>query len=931
VLCLLGDPVRGSEMSAPLLKTKLFIPPVRPELVSRPRLIGQLNAAMARKLTLVSAPAGYGKTTLLSEWIHQRGNGSTSALPVAWLSLDPSDNDPNRFLSYMIYAAQTIVPSVGEGLLASLQSSQPPPAESVLSSLINELAATPKTRDQCCLLGLVLDDYHLIDNPQIHQALAFLLDHVPPPPEGLHFVVASRKDPLLPLPRLRAGAQMSEVREADLRFTFEETAQFLNRAMGLGLSSEQMSALQARTEGWISGLQLAALSMQGMDATQRAHFVDSFTGADRHIVDYLVDEVLDQRPEGTKDFLLETSILERMSGPLCDAVRLAEGGQPVLEALDRANLFVVPLDNQRQWYRYHHLFADLLRHRLRAMVGSQGLAVLHSRASEWYEQNQFATDAVHHAFAAGEMTRAARLVERNARHMFARSELKTLMGWVDALPAALVRLRPWLCVFYAWALRLTGGEVDAVESRLQMAELALAEAESGLPAEQVTVLRGHMASLRGYQALYREEIPRVIELSRQALDSLPDTSFARGLTALALGWALRFSGDLTRASQAFAQASSASLASGNTYGAVAATSRRAYTEMLAGRLRQAADICQEAVQMATGAGGRVLPVAGYALVYLGLAYREWNNLDAAARHLVQGSDLCGQVGYIMDQVVAHATLARVLHAQGDAVGARQSLQNAEELSLKMRGYVLTRRWVEDAQVRLLSTQGRLSDLAHWIQQTDLRVDDSITFGRELEHIVLARALVVVGRERTAESYLDDALALLARLLQTAESKGWMGKAIEILALQALAFQARDRGGEALDSLERALSLAEPEGYVRVFLDEGAPMARLLSEAAARDIAPAYVHSLLAAITQADPDGTLASQRSVPPTGLLDPLTARELEVLKLIADGLSNRQIADRLVLVVSTVKVHTRSIYAKLDVNSRTQAVAVAQRLGLL
>ncbi len=925
-------------MGATVLATKLFIPPVRPELVPRARLVERLNTGMARKLTIVSAPAGYGKTTLLNEWIHQGGTGTTPTLPVAWLSLDEGDNDPSRFLAYLIGAVQTIVPHVGEGLLTLLQSHQPPPAKSALSSLINELAATPKTRGQCCLLGLVLDDYHWIDNPEIHEAVAFLLDRLPPPPEGLHLVLATRKDPLLPLPRWRAGAQMTEVREADLRFTYEEASAFLTQAMGLALSQEQVGALEARTEGWISGLQLAALSLRGLDTEATARFVASFAGADRHIVDYLVDEVLGQRPVGTKDFLLKTSILERMSGPLCDAVRPGQGGQQILEMLERANLFLVPLDNQRQWYRYHHLFADLLRHHLRATAGPAGLAALHLRASEWYEQHGYVSEAVHHAFAAGDLTRAAGLVEHNARDMFARSELRTIMNWVDALPSDLVRARPWLCVFYAWALRLTGGQADAVETRLQEAELALEKCKARLPGDDVHTIQGHIAAIRAYQALYREEVLRVIDLARQALGSLSEASFARGLTALALGWASRFTGDLEEASRAFVEARAASAALGNSYVAVTATCRLAYTEMLGGQLRQAATSCQEALQMAAGTAGRFLPVAGYAQVYLGSVYREWNDLEAASRRLVDGIDLCEQVGYVLDQVVGYTTLARVLQAKQDRDGARRALQSAERLSLKMKGYVFTRRWVEDCQVRLWSAQGKVSEIARWMQETDLRVDDQVSFVRELEHIILARALVAVGLALAGQRYLDGALDLLSRLLEMAESRGWMGKAIEILVLQALACQGRGEIDEALVALERALSYAEPQGYVRIFVDEGPQMARLLSEAATRGIAPGYVQRLLAAFVETEYTGSPAAKEAVPspavhhpPSGMVEPLTERELEVLQLIAAGLSNREIADRLVLALSTVKVHTRNIYGKLGVHRRTQAVTRARELGML
>jgi LuxR family maltose regulon positive regulatory protein len=583
------------------------------------------------------------------------------------------------------------------------------------------------------------------------------------------------------------------------------------------------------------------------------------------------------------------------------------------------------------------MFADLLQHRLQATVGPARLRDLHIRASQWYEQNGHVREAVHHAFSAGDLTRAANLIEQNARGMFARSELGTIMDWVDALPKDVVGIRPWCCVYYAWALRLTGGQAEAVEARLRVAELALEKSQEALSKDEARAVLGHIAAIRAYQALYREEIQRVIDLSRQALDSLPEASFARGLTALALGWASRFNGDLARASRAFVEARRASLVAENTYVAVTATCRLAYTKMLGGQLRQATRSCQEALLLATGTRRRRLPVAGYALVYQGGVYREWNNLDKAKSCLKDGIDLCAQVGYVLDQVVGCTTLARVYQAQQDWDSAHEALQSAEQLSLRMKGYVFARRWVEDCQVRLWSAQDRFSEIARWTQETDLRVDDTITFERELEHIILARALVTLGREQGGEAHLEGALNLLARLLDKARSAGWMSKAIEILVLQALANQVRGHTDKALTALGRALSHAEPQGYVRTFVDEGPPMGRLLAEAIDHGIAPGYARSLLVAFgevtTDREPRRQDEASASVvhPSAVLVETLSKRELEVLGLIAQGLTNQEIADRLCLALSTVKVHTRNIYGKLGVHNRTQAVAKAQSLDLM
>jgi len=933
-------------MAPSLLVTKLYIPPLQPQLVARPRLTQQLNAGLHRKLTLISAPAGFGKTTLLSEWV------TGSRRPVAWVSLDEGDNDPARFLAYFIAALQRITGSAGEGTMGALQSAQPPPIEAVLTSLINEIATIPNG------FTLIFDDYYLVETPSIHSALVFLIDHLPP---QMHLVIATRQDPPLPLARLRAGGDMVEIRARDLRFTEEEATAFLNQTMQLGLTPDEVAALGTRTEGWIAGLHLAALSLRGQ--ADRVAFIRAFAGDDRHVMDYLVNEVLSRQTEAVQRFLLHTAILDRLCSPLCQAV-VGSGGslsdsQGILEYLERSNLFIVPMDNRRQWYRYHHLFADLLRHRLRRMVGTQGLAALHRRASEWYEQNGLSAEAFAHALAAEDFERAARLAEQGARQMFVRSELATILRWVDALPDDLVRARSWLCVFHAWALRLSGRPFDTVEARLQDAEWALEKRTqlssqvdptegTTFPEDEAYTVLGHIAAIRAYQALYSEQMTRAIGLAQQAIEHLPEEDFVRGLGALALGWASRFSGDLEEASRAFTEAGAASLAAGNTYVAVAATCRLAYTQTLGGQLRQAAESCQEALQMAIRRDGHRLPVAGYAYVYMGGIYREWNDLDAAESYLVNGIELCSQVGYIMDQIVGYATLARVRQAQGDWSGARDAVRNAERLSLRMKGYVYARRWVEDCQVRLWLAEGPtagsgrgLAATARWTQESGLSTDDELNFNRELEHIILARALVGLGREQSAESHLADTLDLLARLLEMAATAGWMGKAIEILALQAMALQAQGDAEQALAALGRALALAEPEGYVRLFVDEGPPMARLLKALSSQRsaISQSYLGRLLAAFDGATKDERprmkagdqpLVVHRGLPPI-LIEPLSERELEVLGLIAQGLTNREIAARLFLTLNTVKVHTRNIYGKLDVHSRTEAVACARNLGLL
>lgn len=938
------------------------MPTPRSNLVFRPRLIEQLNRGLEQdcRLTLISAPAGFGKTTLITDWRYRipesKGSNSVCQNPrFGWLSLDESDNDPVQFLIYLLAAIQRIIPNIGDTALASLRSPQPPSMEAILTPIINEITANAEAESltSCCYM-LVLDDYHVIQAQAVHDTLRFFLDHLPRP---LHLAICGRADLPFSLSRLRAGNMVTELRSADLRFTLEETGEFLNKIMGLDLSLSDLVSLGDRTEGWIAGLQLAALSMQGLDDQGRQNFVSDFAGSNRYIVDYLLDEVLARRPVGTKDFLLQTSILVRMSGPLCDAVlglgnedprivaqedrSLAPSlrSQLVLKQLEEAHLFIVPLDEKRQWYRYHHLFGDLLSIRLKQTYPER-LSILHRRASSWYELHGYWDEAIHHALAAGDMETAARLVEQNAMETFVQSELARLMRWISALPDDLVRVRPWLNVYQAWALRLTGAPYGEVESRLQNAEEALQrytelsgqdnQAPEAIPSEaEVQHLMGHIYAIRAYQALYSEKLDLVKELSHQALDNLPQDSFMRSTVILAIGWAERFSGDLAAASQAFIEARDISLKFGNIFIGVSTICRLAYTQMLAGQLQQAAESCQEAIQMATLDDGRRLPVAGYALVYLGAIYREWNELETAAGYLIEGIDLCAQVGYYMDQIVGQNNLARLRMAQGEFRDAQNNCDSATQLSQKMKGYLYARRWAEDCQVRIWLAQcdkdpDCLSKASGWANQSGLGIDDELDFLHELAHIILARVLVAQGRAVPGAPHLADAQQLLNRLLEKAEPASWLGKVLEILLLQALAFQAQGQIEEALRKLERALLLAKPEGFTRIFLDEGQPMARLLYQAAAHGIAPGYTGQLLAAFPTEDP----VEIRSVE---MVDPLSQREMEVLMLIASGASNAEIAQELYITVGTTKNHVKNIYSKLNVHSRAQAIVRSRKLGLI
>jgi LuxR family maltose regulon positive regulatory protein len=939
----------GAGQGTPLMATKLFIPAVRLHLLSRPRLTTRLDEALrlGHKLTLISAPAGFGKTTLLIDWI--RGKDGTDAAPrIGWVSLDEADDDVARFLAYLIAALQRLHEGFGSGMLAALQSPQPPPIESLLTALINQLATWPLPAAPDGRYVLVLDDYHTVKAPAVHDAVAFLLDHLP---AQVHLIIVSRSDPVLSLARLRGRGQLTELRAADLRFTPAETADFLNAVMGLGLAAGDMAALAARTEGWITGLQLAAISLQGRDPEHVPAFLEDFTGSHRFVLDYLVEEVLQRQPAAVQAFLFQTSVLGRFCGPLCDAVlgtgQAGTGAQSTLEYLEAANLFVVALDDQRHWYRYHRLFADLLRARLKQRGGELGCApagTLHRRASEWYEHGGFVDEAVHHALAARDLERAARLVEENGLQMLLHGELTTLLRWVAALPDACVRPRPRLCVYHAWALVLTG-QPDAAEPWLQCAEEVLAEREQQRPgtrppiagdpgsAEGATLL-GHVAAIRAYAAALGGDAPHTIELAQQALALLPeDEGVVRSVVAFTLGGTYLLGGDVAAAGEAFAKASRMGRAAGNMNLAISALCHQARVQIEQGRLRRAAETYRQALEWATGPKGELLPVA--AQYYSGRAelLYEWNDLEGAAQALEKGIELAKQWGNVEALAADYGGLAQVYQAQGDPGRATDMVRRAEQVISEHTVSPLVPATVAAYWPNLWLAQKDLAAAENWVRERGLDADDEPAYRFEFEYLTLARVLVAVRRP-------GEASELLERLLGAAQAGGRTGRTIEIRALQALALQAQGATALALEVLERALALAEPEGYVRSFVDRGEAMKELLSALGAQrpPAATGYVRALLAAFDRETgvqtADSSLVPGPAAPATGqfegLIEPLSPRELEVLRLVAAGLTNREIADRLVIAVSTVKSHTNSIYGKLDVSNRTQAVARARTLEL-
>ncbi|AHY45641.1 ATP-dependent transcriptional regulator [Rubrobacter radiotolerans] len=912
-------------MATPILATKLYAPPPRPEVVPRARLTERLNEGLDRRLTLVCAPAGFGKTTLIGGWV------AGLPRPAGWLSLDEADNDPARFLAYLVAALRTVAADIGEGVLGALGSPQPPPTEAILTVLLNEITTVEDD------LILVLDDYHVIDTGAVDDALAFLIEHLPP---RMHLVIATREDPNLPLARLRARGQLLEVRAADLRFTPSEAAEFLKGVMGLSLSEEDIAALESCTEGWIAGLQLAALSMRGREDV--AGFIRAFAGDNRYIVDYLVEEVLGRQPERVRGFLLKTSILERLSGPLCDAVTGQQRSSALLEALERGNLFVVPLDDRRRWFRYHHLFADVLRARMMEEQPDRA-STLHRRASEWYERNGSPADAIRHALAAGDFGRAADLVELAALEMLGSSSQETLYRWLMTLPDEVVRARPVLSAYYAFTL-FGRGDFEAVDARLRDAERWLdTEAETGVRREAPSVgmvvvdeaafgsLPGTISIARAYIAGARGDVRGTVKHARQALELLPeDDHLWRGAAAALLGIAHWTDGDLEAAHRSFAEGVAHQQIAGHTRFQIAGTHILADIRIAQGRLHEAVRTYEQSLRVATEQGE---PVWGTANLYVGLSelHRERGDLRAAKQHLLRSKELGEHVGLPETRYRWYVALARIKEAQGDLDGALDLLDEAEiqyvespDPDVRPIAALKTRVWV---------AQGRLAEALGWAREQGLSAHDDLSYLREFEHITLARVLLARYKSDREERSIHEAMGLLKRLLKAAEEGGRMGSVIEILMLQALAHEAQGDSPSALAPLERALTLAEPEGYVRVFVDEGRPMAGLLSEAVAHGIMPDYAGRLLAvfeAETHKSEDESHLPN-ALPARSVIEPLSARELEILRLIAQGLSNRQIGERLFLALSTVKGHNRIIFSKLMVGRRTEAVARARELGLL
>lgn len=878
-------------MPAALLLTKLYIPIPRPKRILRNRLIERLNEGLCanRKLTLISAPAGFGKTTLVSEWI------AGCDRPVAWLSLDEGDNDPARFLNYFISALQTIDKDFGTRIVSLIQSPQPPRFESLLTELLNEITAIQDD------FILVLDDYHLIDSRAVDDALTFVLEYLPP---RMHLAIITREDPHLPLARYRARGLLTELRAADLRFSSSESADFLNQVMGLNLSKGDIDALKDRTEGWIAGLQMAAISMQGHQDT--AGFIQSFTGSHRFVLDYLMEEVLQRQSAEVQTFLLNTSILGRMCGSLCDAVLLdpSISGQAILETIERANLFIIPLDNDRRWYRYHHLFGDLLRKRLGQSLPPEGIKDLQIRASAWYESNNLSFEAFHHAAAANDIERAERLINQGMIPLHSRAVVTTVLDWLDFLPRAVLDARPWLWVRSAM-LALNAGQTIGVEEKVQEAEKALQHADFD---EKTRDLVGQIAAIRATVALAHYQPEAMISQSRRALEHLhPDNLPFRSRALRTLGFAHQLMGDRTAARQFYNEAITISQTSGNIHLTVSAITGLGNILESENQLYQATECYQRALQLLSD---QQPPNADQEYIGLARIFFEWNDLDTAEHYGRQSLQLARQYDRTVDRdVICEVFLARLKLARGDIAGAADLIEKTDQTA-RQQNFVQRIPDIAAVQVLILLRQDKQAAAAQLACQYELPLTQ-------------ARVLI-------AQNDPSGALSILEPYRQQMDARGWEDERLKAMVLHALALYEQDDKKQAVHLLGETLPLAEREGFIRLFLDEGPRMGKLLSAAAAAEIRLTYVNKILAAFA-AEPKEQQSTVSLSNSSVLQEPLTPRELEVLRLIAMGLSNQEICARLFLALDTVKGHNRRIFEKLQVQRRTEAIARARALGLV
>jgi LuxR family maltose regulon positive regulatory protein len=926
-------------MPVSLLATKFFIPPTRADFVARPRLSEKLLAGVKRPgcFTLLSGPAGSGKTTLLSEFVAQLGQ------PVAWLSLDEGDNDAIRFWSYLITACQSVLDGVGESALALFGTPQALPDDTVPTILINDLSMQDRS------IVLVLDDYHVIQNPSIHASLLFLLDHLP---HNLHILVSTRVDPPWPLARFRVRNQLLEIRARDLRFSVEEATEFLNHTMGLNLSVENVAALEKRTEGWIAGLQLASIAMQALISAQGrkdvSGFIQAFTGSHVYVAEYLVEEILSRQSEEMQVFLLKTSPLARMNAGLCEAVTDCQDGQALLSALHQANIFLVPLDDKRQWFRYHHLFADLLRARLARAVPADEIAALHQRAADWYECNGFTIEAVNHALAAKDFEKAADLVKQAAHALIFSGRVSVLRDWLESLPKTSFDAHPQLTFYLFW--------IDVLQSEADLSEHAIQEMEAllrALPSSpENDRLRGELMAVVSRAIALSGRISEGIHLAQKALAYLPAedlASRARANSALAIAYDLE--GQAEKAGPVYKVCFSQAVAGGDYRLAAHTMMVKGLIQCDYGQLHEATRTFQalinmgdraeaalaDKVQAAPTKSARTRQMffpAGQGYIGLGIVHLEWYDLETAEKYLEQGMELCRRGG--LDGIfIAQMQISRLRQAKGDLKGALEGIRLPERASQRVDDFNVATR-----QVRIALAKGDIDNAWRWAAPlSGMLKRDSTAIQPPM--LFFERIAAIVARVYLAQGEIEKTLSVLDDLQATAEPGKRLARLIEVHLLRALVYQKQNRGTvtpEASESFLRALVLGEQAGYVLLFLEEGSAVIPLLNAVVKRqppgnsDITPEgvkqYARKLLEVFgEEVEMEAALPPREAV---GLVEPLTPRELEVLALLAAGDSNQAIADKLFITVRTVKKHTSNIYGKLDVSSRTQAVARARELGL-
>jgi len=893
-----------------ILRTKLHIPFKSPKLVARPGVMEKLEQGLSRSITLVSAPAGFGKTTLLSEW-HASEKGKIQ--PLAWLSLDSEDNDVERFFLYIAEALDTLENGIRGSVLSLLQMNQVPSTSIILTSLINALAETFQAP-----FVLVIDDYHVITSPAVHEALTFLVENIP---LQMRLVILSREDPPLPLARLRARQQLTEIRAADLRFSLDETADFLNQVMGLHLSKSEVETLETRTEGWIAGLQMTAISMS--DREDKSSFIRTFASSNRFIFDYLIEEVLEGLATEVQGFLAKTSILDRMCAPLCDAVTGNNTSQKILLQLEHMNLFVIPLDDQRRWYRYHHLFSDLLRQQLRTEYGNE-IQELHQKACRWYRDNDLVSEAIQHAMAIGNYEVVADLAERLVFESIERQELFSIAYWLENIPDEIKQRKPWLRVAFAWMLFRTR-QFDRLKLHLQNSEISLLESQ-----EQDAYIQSHISAIKAYLAGTHGDIEQVASMARKSLDLLPEKEYRlRGAMFSLIGSSMQRTGNFAEAKLAYFDSIAANKLAGDWQSTIESYGDLTGFYVVTGRLHEAFSACQEALKYAERSfkkGGRNPVATAYIHFRLSTIFRHWNELEQSLWHAKRSIEITQKWGSGFR--LAYVNLAIAHQAVGQHEEGMQAIQQAETMAEEESGFWLAD--VRSVRATLWLDQGNLNAASRWARESGLSADDEIPFSQQRLYLTLAQVLLVQGQNGDHEA-LDQSVQLLSRLQTLFDASNANAYSLQVLVFRALAYQAQGRLEDSLSAIGQALLTAEQGGYIRVFVREGTEMKKLLNHAVPAGISPVYARKLLKAFGDHVQEVGSESWQDAPLGVFIEDLTTRELEVLRLMDTKLPVPDIADKLVVSIETVRTHIKHIYRKLDVHSRYEAVTRGKKLKLL